>query len=90
MVRSILWNGRKYYGTGTSRLRYDYTRHQSNNTVSVHSPTIIPWEQLINPVDLVVSDAAQGIGEPGLRIDAVQLRGFNQCVDDGCGFAAPF
>jgi hypothetical protein len=38
----------------------------------------------------VVCDAAQGIGEPGLRIDAVQLRGLNHCIDDGCGFAATF
>ena len=32
--------------------------------VSIHLPPIIPWEQPINPVHLVVSDAAQGIGEP--------------------------
>jgi hypothetical protein len=38
----------------------------------------------------VVCDAAQGIGEPGLRIDAVQLGGLNHCIDDGCGFAATF
>jgi hypothetical protein len=58
--------------------------------VSVHSPLIIPWEQVIDPVDLVVCDAAQGIGEPGLWIDVVQLGGLNQDIDDGCGFAATF
>ena len=56
--------------------------------VSVYSALIIPWEQLINPVDLVVCDAAEGIGEPGLRIDAVELGGLNQGIDDGGVFAA--
>jgi hypothetical protein len=38
----------------------------------------------------VVCDAAEGIGEPCLWVDAVEFGGLNQCVDDGCGFAAPF
>ena len=32
MVRSFLWNGRKPYGTGTSRERHDHARRQSSNT----------------------------------------------------------
>jgi len=32
MVRSIRWNGRTPYGTGTSWLRHDHARHQSSNT----------------------------------------------------------
>jgi hypothetical protein len=43
--------------------------------VNARTRLIILWQESINPVDLVVSDAAQGIGEPGLRIDAVQLGG---------------
>lgn len=38
----------------------------------------------------MVGDAVEGVGEPCLRVDAVELGGFDQCVDDGCGFAAPF
>jgi hypothetical protein len=32
MVRSFRWNGRKHYGTGTSRERHDHARRQSSNT----------------------------------------------------------
>ncbi|MFT6912425.1 MAG: hypothetical protein ACJAQW_001022, partial [Paracoccaceae bacterium] len=32
MVQSVLWNGRKHYGTSTSRLRHDHARNQSNTT----------------------------------------------------------
>src|SRR6056297_1611222 len=32
MVRSIRWNGRTPFGTGTSWLRHDHARHQSSNT----------------------------------------------------------
>ena len=31
MVRSFLWNGRKHYGTSTSRLRHDHARHPWTN-----------------------------------------------------------
>jgi len=47
-----------------------------------------PGHQLIEPGDLVVSDAGEHISQPGLRIDAVQLGGFDQGVCDGSGFAA--
>jgi hypothetical protein len=36
----------------------------------------------------VVGDAAEGVGEPCLRVDAVQLGGLYQGIDDGGGFAA--
>jgi len=32
MVRSFLRNGRKHYGTGSSRERHDHVRRQSSNT----------------------------------------------------------
>ena len=32
MVRSIRWNGRKPYGTGTPRQRHDHAGHPSSNT----------------------------------------------------------
>ncbi len=38
--------------------------------------------------DLVVGDAGEGIGEPGLRVDAVELGGFDEGVGDGGGAAA--
>jgi hypothetical protein len=38
----------------------------------------------------VVGDPVEGVGKPCLRIDAVQFGGFNQGIDDGCGFAATF
>ncbi len=37
MVRSILWNGRKHYGTSSSWERHDHARRQSCNT-AIHCP----------------------------------------------------
>jgi len=33
----------------------------------------------------VISDAAEDIGEPGLRIDAIELCRFDQRIGDGGG-----
>jgi len=53
---------------------------------------MIPWQQLINLVDLMICDAAEGegVGEPCLRIDTVELGGYDQGIDDGRGFTAAF
>jgi hypothetical protein len=51
---------------------------------------IIPWQQLINLIDRMIYEAAEGVGEPCLRIDTVELGGFNQGIDDGRGFTAAF
>lgn len=45
---------------------------RSGSEVSVHSRLIISRQQFINPVDLVVCDVAEGIGEPCLWVDAVK------------------
>ena len=37
----------------------------------------IPREQLIEPIDLVVVNAVEHIGQISLRVDAVHLRCFN-------------
>ena len=34
----------------------------------------------------MICDAAEGVSEPCLRIDTVELSGFNQGIDDGRGF----
>ena len=34
----------------------------------------------------MICDAAEGVSEPCLRIDTVELGGFNQGIDDGRGF----
>jgi len=48
----------------------------------------MPREQFVDLVDLVVRDAGQGVGEPSLWIDAVELGGLDQGVGDGGGLAA--
>jgi hypothetical protein len=48
----------------------------------------MPWEQLIDPRDLVVGDAAEHIGEPGVRVDAIEFRRLDQGVGDGRRLAA--
>jgi len=40
MVRSILWNGRKHYGTSTSRLRHDYALSQGRISFSSRTDRI--------------------------------------------------
>jgi len=47
-----------------------------------------PRQELVDPVDLVVSDAAKDIGEPSLRIDTVELGCFDQSVDNGSRFSS--
>ena len=50
--------------------------------------SVTPRQQLVDPGDLVVGDAAEYVGEPGLRIDAVQLGAFDQGVGDRRRLAA--
>jgi hypothetical protein len=38
----------------------------------------------------VVGDAAEHIGQPGMRINAVQLDGLDQRIGDGSGFGRAF
>ena len=38
----------------------------------------------------MVCDAAEDVFEPRLGINVVELGGFHEGLDDGCGFAAPF
>ena len=41
---------------------------------------VTPRQQLIQPIDLVIGDAGEDIGEPSLWVDAVQLGRFDQGV----------
>jgi len=48
MVRSLRWNGKKRYGTGTSRERHDHARRQSGNTAIAsfaHGAEPGAWDQ---------------------------------------------
>ena len=47
--------------------------------LSVGTVTLRP--QLADPRGHVIGDAAEHIGEPGLRVDAIELR----CLDQGVG-----
>ena len=40
----------------------------------------MPWEQVVGLRDLVIGDAGNRVGEPGVGIDAVQLCRFDQGV----------
>jgi len=50
----------------------------------------VPRKQFVDLVDLVVRDAVENVGEPCLRINAVQLGGFDQGEGDGGGFGRAF
>jgi hypothetical protein len=56
--------------------------------VSAASDLIVPWQEFINPVDLMVSDPFQNPCEPCLCIDAIELGGLNQGIDNGCRLTA--
>jgi hypothetical protein len=45
--------------------------------------SISPGQQLVDPIDLVIGDAAKHIGQPSLRIDAVELGRLDKRVRDG-------
>jgi hypothetical protein len=45
--------------------------------------SVSPRQQFVAPVDLVVSDTAKNIGQPSLRINAVELGRFDQYVGNG-------
>ncbi len=47
----------------------------------------MPRQQFINTIDHVIRDAVKNVGEPGLRIDAVEFGRFDQRVGDGGRFA---
>ncbi len=50
--------------------------------------SVTPRHEFIQLCDLVVGDAAKNVSEPGLRIDVVELGGFDQGIGDGGGFTA--
>jgi hypothetical protein len=50
----------------------------------------MPRHEFFETVDLVICDAAESVGEPCLRINAVQLGGFYQRIGDGSGFGRAF
>ena len=49
MVGFFLWNGRRRYGTSSSRQRHDHARHPSSNTASEASLAALSRELGINP-----------------------------------------
>ncbi len=52
--------------------------------------SVTPRHQFVDPIDLVIGDAAENVGEPCLRINAVQLHGLDQRIGDGSGFGRAF
>ncbi len=52
--------------------------------------SVTPRHELVEARDLVVRDAAESVGEPCLRINAVQLGGLDQRIGDGSGFGRAF
>jgi hypothetical protein len=43
----------------------------------------IPGQELVNALGGMIGQAREDVGEPGLRIDVVELGGGNQAVDGG-------
>ncbi len=49
--------------------------------------SVTPGHQFRKTGDLRIGDAARRVGQPGLRIDAVELGGFDQRIGNGDQFA---
>src|SRR5918998_4593505 len=41
----------------------------------------VPWQEVADPPGGMIREPGQYVGEPGLRVDAVELRGLDQGVD---------
>jgi len=41
----------------------------------------MPWQQLVDPLCRMIGETRQDIGEPGLRIDIVELARLDQRID---------
>src|SRR4249920_213327 len=48
----------------------------------------VPGQKLIQPLDSMIVDAREHVGEPGLRINAVELGGSDEGIDGGSAPAA--
>src|SRR4029077_8842584 len=48
----------------------------------------VPGQQLVETSDRMVGDAGEDIGQPGLRIDVVELGGHDQAVQEGGALTA--
>jgi hypothetical protein len=48
----------------------------------------VPRQQVADPFRRVIQHPCQDIGEPGLRIDVVELGGGDERVEGGCPLAA--
>ena len=51
------------------------------STLPLRGPA--PWQQRTKVGDLVLVDAGEHVGEPGLGIDVVEARGLDQRVHEG-------
>ena len=47
-----------------------------------------PWQEFVDPVDRVATDPLDHIGEPGLRLNTIELAGFDQRVEQRRGMPA--
>jgi hypothetical protein len=61
-------------GGGTGR------RHRSGRAIEAGSSRPMPGEQFLQPRGGVITDAREHVGEPGARIDVVQLCRYNQRI----------
>ncbi len=52
--------------------------------------SVTPRHEFVDARDLVVRDAAEIVGKPCLRINAVQLGGLDRRIGDGGGFGRAF
>jgi len=52
------------------------------------TPSKLPRQQLVDPIDFVLGDAAKDIGSPGLWIDTIELCCLNERVGNGFKFSS--
>jgi hypothetical protein len=49
---------------------------------------LVSGQEFVDPINFVIGNAAQHVCQPSLRIDGVELGGFDQGIGDGCRLTA--
>src|SRR5580704_9686196 len=57
-------------------------RHSCRHFTTLRLGSPVPRQEVVQPVDIVIVDPGQHVGEPSLRIDIVELGRLNECQHD--------
>jgi hypothetical protein len=77
---------RSPYASGEGRVPISFGSSYLIGVAITGAP--IPWQQLVEPLRGILGDAGEHVGEPGQRIDVIELCRHDQCSHDGRAIGA--